>query len=466
MPIKWAKVLAAVVIAGGGVHSAAAADLRVVSRPDSVWTMPAKISNGIPEDSMAEDLPYKGDPAGIRRWLASHGIEYSLIYTNDVLSNLRGGLQRGTINQGKLETTVSVDAEKLLGIKGLSFYANSFQIHNTGRIRRDYVGGINTIAAIEAQQTTRLSELWMEQSFWDGKASVRLGQLVADLDFFDSELSVMFLQSDWATITAVNLPSGGPAYPLSTPGIRLKFDPNPNATFLMAIFNGDPAGPGWPGEEQIRNLYGLNFRLKDPAFIIGEAEFRTNHGKTDVGLASTLKFGAWSHLGEFADYRYANDGTLLADPNGSGEPARRRRNSGVYGVFEQQLFRPRGGDPYSGISVFGRISTSPSDRNLVDFFMDGGVVVAGLVPGRPHDKFGASYMYSRFSKAVRAFDLDNQILNGSEDPIRDYEANLELTYMFQMMTGWTVQPVFTYVWHPSGTLPDAAVIGGRSIWQF
>jgi porin len=466
MPTKWAIALAAVAIAWGSIHSAAAADLRVISRADSMWPESAKASGGIPEDSIAQVLPHKGDPAGIRRWLASHGIEYSLIYTNDVLSNLRGGLQRGTIDQGKLETTISVDAEKLLGIKGLSFYANSFQIHNSGRIRRDYVGGINTVAAIEAVQTTRLSEAWMEQKFWDGTASIRLGQLVADVEFIYSDVGALFLENDWPTITAANLPSGGPAYPLSTPGVRLKFEPHKHASFLLAVFNGNPAGTGWPGEEQVRNLYGVNFRLQDPAFIIGEAQFRTNQGKTDTGLASTLKFGAWRHLGEFEDYRYANDGTLLADPAGSGVPARRRGNSGVYAVVEQQFYRPKGGDALSGISMFSRISASPSDRNLVDFFADGGLVFAGLIPSRPNDRFGASFMYSRFSNAVRAYDLDNQILTGAEDPIREYEAGIEITYAAQIVTGWTVQPVFTYVWRPSGILPNAVVTGARSIWRF
>ena len=106
--------------------------------------------------------------------------------------------------------------------------------------------------------TTRLSEVWLEQSFAGGKASLKVGQLAADSEFFFSELSTMFLQSDWPTIAAVNLPSGGAAYPLSTPGVRLKVDPVKNVSLLLAVLNGDPAGPG-PGDEQLRNRYGLNF---------------------------------------------------------------------------------------------------------------------------------------------------------------------------------------------------------------
>ena len=181
--------------------------------------------DGIPDVSIATSLPRNGDPASIRKRLSDRGIVYGLEYTNDLLSNVRGGLQTGTIDQGKLHGILTVDFGKLAGWEGLSGFVNFFQIHNTGRIRRDYVGGINTIAAIEAVPTTRLSEIWLEQKFANGQGSLRTGQLAADAEFFYSELSTMFLQSDWPTIAAVNLPSGGAAYPLSTPGARLKIQP-------------------------------------------------------------------------------------------------------------------------------------------------------------------------------------------------------------------------------------------------
>ena len=75
-------------------------------------------------------------------------------------------------------------------------------------------------------------------------ASLKVGQLTADSEFFYSNLSQMFLQSDWPTIPAVNLPSGGAAYPLSTPGVRLQVNPVQNVWVRVAMLNGDPAGPG------------------------------------------------------------------------------------------------------------------------------------------------------------------------------------------------------------------------------
>ena len=57
--------------------------------------------------------------SGNRKWLYDHGVTYSLIYTNDVLGNLSGGIRRGTIDQGKLEAQLYIDLEKLAGLEGL-----------------------------------------------------------------------------------------------------------------------------------------------------------------------------------------------------------------------------------------------------------------------------------------------------------------------------------------------------------
>lgn len=400
-----------------------------------------------------------------RQWLEQRGVIYGIAYTNDLLGNLSGGNRTGFIDQGKLEGSIRLDLEKLLGLENWTFYSNGFVTHNTGRMRRDYVGGINTIAAIEAAPSVRLSELWLERSFFNGAASVRFGQLTADSEFFFSELSDMFMQSDWATITALNLPSGGPAYPLSTPGARLKVDPVKEVSLLLAVFNGDPAGPG-PGDPDTRNRNGLNFRLSDPPLIIGEAQIRLNHEKNAAGLATTLKIGGWAHLGKFDDQRFASGGMLLANPASNGIPAMHRGDSGLYGVIDQKIYRPPNGGPDSGISIFSRGSISPSDRNPIDFYIDGGIVFAGMVPNRPNDRFGASVIYSRFSNGARAFDQD-QINFGVPGYVRDYEMNIELTYVAAMTWYWTLQPDFQYIRHPNGQAGrDAKVVGLRSVWKF
>ena len=452
-PIHLA-VLAALVVPG-------AAPLLAEETPGSI---------GITEPSIATSLPQMGDPTGLRKRLYDHGVTYNVIYTNDVLSNLSGGVRRGTIDQGKFEGQLLIDLEKLAGWKSTTFYANAFGIYNTGRMRRDYVGSMNTIAAIEAAATVRLSELWMER--WFGPVSFRIGQLAADAEFFYSDLSQIFLQSDWPTIGAVNLPSGGPAYPLSALGARVKYEFPKDASLLFAIFDGNPAGP-CGGDPDTCNRYGLNFRLQDPAFMIGELQFRRNRGKDDTGLATTLKIGGWGHIGQFADKRFDYTGGPLASPASIRVPLMHRGDYGIYGVIDQQIYRPKGSDGNSGISVFGRGSISPqSDRNLVNYYIDGGIVFAGLVPKRPDDTFGASVIYARFSNGIRGFDQDRINFGELSTPPRDYEMNLELTYVAQIIPGWTIQPVYTSIWHPSNPKqtgirsPDAQVAGIRSIIRY
>ena len=424
-------------------------------------------AHGITEPSIATSLPQNGDASGGRKRLYDHGISYNLIYTNDVLGNLSGGIRRGTIDQGKLEAQLYIDLEKLAGWKDWTFYANAFGIYNTGRIRRDYVGGMNTIAAIEATPTVRLSELWVER--WFGPVNFRIGQLAADAEFFYSDLSQMFLQSDWPTIgpsicRAADLPIRCPRWARGS-NTNFRKMHRCSLRFSTAIRR-DLVPATIPTPATATASISV---CAIPAFMIGELQFRWNRGKDDTGLATTLKIGGWSHLGQFADQRFANNGMLLASPASSGVPLMHRGDYGVYGVIDQQLYRPKGGDGDSGISIFNRSSISPSDRNLVNVEIDSGIVFAGMIPQRPNDNFGASVIYSRFSDSVRAFDQDQINFGTLVTPPRDYEINLELTYVAQIVPGWTVQPVYTSIWHPSGTgirYPDAQVVGVRSIVRY
>ncbi len=166
--------------------------------------------DGVPPSSIATSLPNKGDPGGIRKWLSERGLTYSFVLTSEGHANVSGGMRTGGVFQGKLETIIKADLEKLAGLKGLSFFTNSFEIHNTGGIRRDYIGSFNTVSNIEAPATMRLSELWLEQKFANDTFSIRFGQLAADAEFFISDISVPFMTSDWPSITAQNLPAARP----------------------------------------------------------------------------------------------------------------------------------------------------------------------------------------------------------------------------------------------------------------
>jgi porin len=90
-----------------------------------------------------------------------------------------------------------------------------------------------------------------------------------------------------------------------------------------------------------------------------------------------------------------------------------------------------------------------------------------LIPQRQDDRFGASFVYSRFSDSVSAFDQDVINFSGVPGVVRDYEANLELTYVAQIVPGWTLQPDIQYIWHPNGQAGrDAKVAGIRTTVKY
>ena len=88
------------------------------------------------------------------------------------------------------------------------------------------------------------------------------------------------------------------------------------------------------------------------------------------------------HFGEFADQRFTAQGISLTNPISSGIPANLSGNFGIYSVFEQKIYRVDNDDD-RGIGLFARVSSSPSDRNPIDFYADGGVELIGLSDRRP-----------------------------------------------------------------------------------
>lgn len=110
--------------------------------------------------------------------------------------------------------------KKILGWNNATFHVNAFQMHGTGPTA--FVGNQYTISNIEALPAIRIYELWIEQEFWHKHLTLRVGQMAADGDFLASETASLFLNGTfgWPGILAVNLPAGGPAYPLATPGVR------------------------------------------------------------------------------------------------------------------------------------------------------------------------------------------------------------------------------------------------------
>jgi porin len=332
-------------------------------------------------------------------------------------------------------------------------------------------------------RSTRLFTLWLEQSFFDEAASVRIGQLAADDEFVTSETAGGLINGTfgWFALAANNLPSGGPAYPLATPGIRLQGQPTAGSTLRGAVFSGDPAGHPGDSDPQRVNNSGTTFSFEGGTFWIGEAALAINKEKGGStlagGLPGTYKLGFWYHTGRFADQAVDENGLSLADPASSGTPRRHAGNWGVYGVADQKVWREPGTED-QGASLFLRLGGAPGDRNSIDLYVDGGAGWKGLIPTRDADVLTLGIAFARVSRDARGLDRESRAFSGIDSPLRSHEAVIELSYAAEVVPGLTVQPDLQYIFNPGGhvadpgdptgvkTVRDALVLGVRTSFAF
>ncbi len=406
-----------------------------------------------------------------------YGVKFAATYIGETIGNASGGLKQGAIYEGRLNLAVDLDLQKLLALHQLALHANMFQIHGDG-LSRGNLQNFMVVSGVEALPSTRLYELYFEQKWGKNQVSLKAGQLAADSEFFTTKYNDVFTNASmgWPAIMSVNLPSGGPSPPLAAVGARLLVNFSEDVSALAAVFDGNAAGPG-PDDPQRRDRYGLNFRVNDPPLLLGQLQYSWNNRKGDERPAGTVKLGGWRHFGPFNDLRFDTGGISLASPSSNGTPAIHSGDFGVWGVFEQKLYRVPHSDE-RGVGVFVRASASPPDRSLIDFYADAGLEFIGLDEHRQDDKFGFAVAYAHVSQRAQGLDRDFQQLVSPSWPARRFEALFTTVYQYQIRDGWTLQPNFQYIFRPGGgatdpqgklpglPLKDAAVFGLRSTVKF
>jgi len=412
-------------------------------------------------DNVFERPTLTGDWNGARMKLEDRGIQLGADEILDLLGNPRGGQSQGIALEGRFEVFATVDLEKTLGWPGAIFHANAYQIHGTGRSQQD-IGNLVTASNIETTPTTRLFDLWVQKSFFDDAVSLRLGQLAADDEFFVSQYAPLFINSTfgWPSIMGINLPSGGPSYPVARPGARARVAISPQLVLTTGVFSGDP----------MVNDTGLDFHMNGDVFVISELAY----GMTMFRLPGTMKLGGWIHTGTFADQRYDGAHVSLADPALNGFAAMHRGDYGGYFILDQLLWR-RDGTSDSGLGAFFRVGGNPSDRNLIELHMDGGLTLAAPF-GRANDTIGIGLSYEQVSATQRDLTDDFRIFSGLPAPTPDLESAVEISYQAQVASWWIVQPDVQWIIHPGGRVldtarplardPDALVMGLRTAVSF
>jgi len=444
--------------------------------PPPVSASPAPGINSAPTGSgLLEQKYLLGDFGGDRSSLENKGFTLTPIYTAETFGNPIGGVKQGVIYEGLLDLELTLDFQKMAGWDG-SFHASAYYPMGNGLTGSD-THDLLEVSNIDAYDTPHLFELWYEQKFWNDKIALRVGQMAADAEFFISNGSANFLAGTygWPGILGSNAPT--PNYAYAAPGIRLQLDPDEHWRFLGAVYAGNPApdrlGDPNPnrGPSNEFNNSGTGFYINGSQglFSINELWYNLNKEDNATGLPGTYKIGGWLHTDTFSDKRYDNNGISLASPASDGHPRALDGNNGFYVVADQAVWQDKS-DPKQTkeIDLFFRGGNALGDRSLFDYYLDSGVTFNGLIPGRSADLFGVATAYGHIGSGLQRFAEDQNNFDDTNQPIPDFEQNIELTYFAQITPWWVVQPDMQVIIHPGGSsaIPNAVAFGCRTVITF
>lgn len=435
-----------------------------------------------------------GDWGGLRTRLRDEkGVDFEFMYAATVPTAVSGGLQSGSVYEGGLMLMLNVDTAKLGLWANGSFRASSLFMHSGKEFAANYVGDLNKTSLLDFPDTFRLWELWYEHKFFDGKLSVKAGQLDIGMDFLVPEYyssigQVSFLnQTFFFPTMAFNVydqpyfPVGHHALaatPYAAPGVRVRLDFSPHFYAQAGVYDGNPD----------RGYSGTDFQLRsdEGALSYFEIGFKHNQAKGDTGLPGNFKFGAWYHSDDFFDLyggmfvafdNYAAANGLPLPPVSGGSAATHRGNYGLYFLADHVLWREQAGEDRAqqGLVGFCRVAYAPPDRNLAQLGIDGGLVYRGLIPTRDWDTLGVAFSYLEISDDLRRAQADLNAglfpyVGADVLPKADYEAVLEMNYKAQVAAWCAVDLSLQRVFHPGGrvvsAIPDAWVFIVQTSFRF
>ncbi len=262
MALRRNLLPAAIIVsaASGALPAAAQTAPQSPAPPTNIWTR----SNML------------GDVGGLRTLLGNYGITLGLTDSENLLGNLTGGVKQGSTMQGVTTATLDVDLGKAVGLQGGAFHASALQIHGQ-QLSPAYLDDLQTANGNEAENATRLWELWYDQQFFKNTFDVKIGQQSIDNEFMISTGSSLFVNTaaGWPLIPTEDLFGSGPAYPLSSLGVRLRGAPSSNVTILAGVFDDNPGGGAFTDDAQQLDASGTRFNLNSGALFIAEVQYAT-----------------------------------------------------------------------------------------------------------------------------------------------------------------------------------------------
>ncbi|MCO7505266.1 MULTISPECIES: carbohydrate porin [unclassified Pseudomonas] len=405
-----------------------------------------------------------GDWGGTRTELLDKGYDFSLDYVGEVAGNLKGGYNNDKTARysDQFALGVKMDLEKILGWHDAEFKLaiteRSGRNLSNDRISDPRAGQFSSVQEVWGRgQTWRLTQMWVKQTYLDGKLDLKAGRFGPGEEFnsFPCDFqNLAFCGSqvgNWVGSIWYN-------WPVSQWALRAKYNLTPEFFAQVGVFEQNPS-----------NLEtGNGFKLSGSGTkgMILPVELvwapRVN------GLPGEYRLGYY--------YSTAKADDIYEDVNGqpqglTGADPKSHSSKHGWWVVAQQQVTAHNGDANRGLSLFANFTVHDKATNVVDNYQQVGMVYKGAFDSRPKDDigFGVARIHVNDDVKKRAQQLNG--VSGIDDyndmgfvPIQRTEYNAELYYGVHVTNWLTVRPNLQYIRHPGGVSEvDNAVVAGLKI---
>ena len=395
-----------------------------------------------------------GNWGGLRPYLARSGIALGAVEQPVPADVLGGGTRQGTAFAGLLTLSARARLGRYTGIRGLSGYISAWVVQGHGPSTY-YVHSLSGLSYEKAQLGARLADAYLSWKGPHDAVHLKIGKFGIDENFDQNPAASVLVNSNFTyrDIMADNLPGGGPAYSYEGPGVMLAVQATHNIRLRGGLFSGDPLGQPIDGPPPpARDSNGLIFPLNTGALLIGEAGY--TYYLPSAGKGALLLGGLYDTLSR-PDLLYSVTGKSLALSAIGQNPGSPRQDHGDYVIYARDTQTIWQGVSGRRLRAFSRIATAPPDRNLISFEAQGGLVLNGTFPGRPHDAAAFAMSYDKISSRHVTLIRAENAISTQHIPVPDAEIDFELDYTAQIAPWLTITPDLQYILHPGGGIPDS-----------
>jgi len=431
-----------------------------------------------------------GNWNGVRTALVSNGINLETVYTGEFVSNLQGGIGKGSEYLDVIDFIVDIDFEELISWKGANFHTDILGIH--GGNPSDYIGDFQGVSNIAASNSWKIYEIWLQKKLWENRFSILLGMYDLNSEFDVLESAGLFLNSSFGMGAefAQSGKNGPSTFPSTALALRFKTQINEQFCFQTAVLDGAP--------DDKKDSWGLNciINKQDGVLLTSEIIFtsenttvkrfqnfsrrkqylrrglrfnrnrkflgRSNHSnrrnnktgrryKRQTGVLSNTTKQTYSKMA-IGGWYYTSDFNYIDSENSLTSQG----SWGIYGLWEKSIFT-KNENIQQGLSVFLRLGISDGHTNQVDAYGGSGIVYSGIFPKFFQDQIGLAV-----AAAHNSDDFKNEILENGEKP-DSWEVNFELSYRAEINEWCSIQPDVQYIFNPgfNPTLKNTVSFGTR-----